>query len=184
MHMFSLNTIYIYLYNICVYCLLPIAYILLLLLLLGWRLRRLCQVSLPFRHEFSASVFTMFLEHVLQAVNLFVPSVDAITKNEIPSGVGFILGGSPCPSQRFWERHLPQISSAIQRKKGPIARAIRYTWYLPGLVQGRVRSSVFLCLLQHLFYVCKTTFTFFRFGWNILCVCLASFAISATVVVH
>ena len=43
----------------------------------------------------------------------------------------------------------------------------------------------FLCLLQHcLCYVCKATFTFFRFCCNILCVRLSFFTISAIVVVH
>ena len=53
----------------------------------------------------------------------------------------------------------------------------------PGLCPGRVRSSAF-CVYCNICYVCKATFTFFRFCCNILCVCLATFAISAIVVVH
>ena len=55
--------------------------------------------------------------------------------------------------------------------------------YSPGLGPGRVRSSVF-CVYCNICYVCKATFTFFRFCCNILCVCLATFTISAIVVVH
>ena len=53
----------------------------------------------------------------------------------------------------------------------------------PGLGPGRVRSFAF-CVYCNICYVCKLFFTCFVFCCNILCVCLATFAISAIVVVH
>ena len=111
---------------------LPIAYILLvfapgrlLLLLLGWRLPRLCQVSLPYMIEFKAFIFAIFDDHFLHTEYVLVLPVLAATLNKSSAGGPcYILGGHPCFSQSCWGRHLPRISSAIQPKMGPIATAI------------------------------------------------------------
>ena len=55
--------------------------------------------------------------------------------------------------------------------------------YSPGLGPGRVRSWTF-CDYCTICYVCEKKLLHFLFCCNILCVCLATFTISAIVVVH
>ena len=58
-----------------------------------------------------------------------------------------------------------------------------YIYIFAGTWPGRVRSPTF-CFYCNIRYGCKTTFTFLRFCCNTRCVCLATFILSAIMVVH